>query len=1811
MAKRSLNRRRHSSRRQRTLTGLQPLEARQLLASDFSLQLLHASDLEGGVDAISDAPHFAAIVESLEADAQNDGRGSLLLSAGDNFIGGPFFSASGDGDLQTPLREAAQTLFNEPGLTNIRADGGRVDISIMNILEFDASALGNHEFDFGTDTLGGLMGTDIRGASLGDVRWLGAQFPYLSANLDFSGDPNLAGLFTSEVLATTDYQADLSDLPATAAHPKIAPATIADVDGESVAIVGATTQLISQISSPGGTVSNAGNTNDMQALADVLNPVIADIVDGDDDIAGNDDDVDKVILVSHLQQISLEEELAGLLNGVDVIVAGGSDTLLADSQDTLRAGDVAEGTYPLQTSNADNDPTLIVSTDGEYSYVGRLVVDFDENGVLIPEMLDSDVSGVFATDEAGTLAVTGAADIALAIAGSSKATEVNKLVEAVRGVVTAKDSEILGVTDVFIEGRRSEVRTQETNLGNLTADANLATAQQFDSTVMVSIKNGGGIRAAIGSIDGLSGEKLPTAANPDAGKEAGEVSQLDIENALRFDNGLTVMTVTAAELKRLIEHGVAATDAAGNATPGQFPQIGGARFSFDPNRPELILDGDANVLQEGERVRSLALVNEAGETVDVLVQDGQLIGNPDREIRIVTLDFLAGIFSSSPAIGGDGYPFPAYGEDVVHLDGAGLGDGVSSVFTTGREQDALAEYLLANHNPAGGTAPYRDSETSPLQDQRIQNLALTQDTILTPSVVDSFKISVAGTFETGVFDESAAEIVAHDPQTQRVFFTNSDANEIGVLDIADPSSPIALDPITFPSGTGGVNSVAVSGGIVAVAVEAPTHTDPGGVLFYNVDGDFLGSVTVGALPDSLTFSPDGMKVVVAGEGEPDDLEDENPAIDPMGTISVIDLARLRRDGFITAFDVTTLDFTAFDGQEDDLRAAGVRIFPGRDASRDLEPEYATVSPDGTRAFVTLQEANSVAVVDLTVPAIIEIQPLGVKDHSQPGNGLDPSDRDDSIAIAPHPVFGLYMPDALTSFEVGGQTYYATANEGDSRDFDEDRIKDIDLDPVAFPNADDLQEDEVLGRLTISNIDGDIDGDGDFDQLFTYGARSFTIFDSSGNVVFDSGDQFEQLTAQLIPDLFNSSNDENEFDSRSDAKGPEPEAITTGVIGDRMYAFIGLERTGGVFVYDITSPAEATFVQYINNRDANAVDIEDAGDLGVEDLKFVSGSDSPNGQPLLLASNEVSGSVTIFQLGQSVLDVELRAVATPSVSGSTSLPDVITTSPVGGTYYVEAWVQDFDNQFSGLAGGQIDVRYNTDVTDAVAVSNEDYDLLPSGSIDDAAGLVDDLGGGTLQTGQGLAPNWVRLGYFEVVATASGTATYTLAPGSLPFARFGGGNLDIGSVDLTDVESVQHVQTAMLDLAVVRQDSVLDSEGRVPELPASAGYVHEWESFTTEVYLTPQANTQAVTAVAFDLSYNTSLTSAWAFEPAGGFTLAGTANVDDASGSVGNVSLVADDAIEAGGPILLGRVRFSPGAGDDAPVDEANNHIGPYDLGLMIQNATVTSGNLVGSPGVGQSPATGMWAVPYDADDSDRVDFADFSVFASVFGAAVTSPNSLAAWADFDGSGLVDYDDLDLFEANHELTDADGGFVQFSDQYPTPELAEDGEEIIPASVEAQARLAAFGPFTNQQASTDVNADGYVTALDALIVINALNETAGAESRAFLDVNDDGYTSAVDALRVINDLNESGVNGGAGAESIVATPSPTTTTPSAEDVDQLLGQVEEQARKQLGLATDQPIDFASLAQLELGSETEREDLEQVLESLSFDQGKLRLLS
>ncbi|MBW4476746.1 MAG: choice-of-anchor I family protein [Tolypothrix brevis GSE-NOS-MK-07-07A] len=226
---------------------------------------------------------------------------------------------------------------------------------------------------------------------------------------------------------------------------------------------------------------------------------------------------------------------------------------------------------------------------------------------------------------------------------------------------------------------------------------------------------------------------------------------------------------------------------------------------------------------------------------------------------------------------------------------------------------------------------------------------------------------------------------------------------------------------------------------------------------------------------------------------------------------------------------------------------------------------------------------------------------------------------------------MYMPDAIATFSANGQTYYVTANEGDDRG-ENRRVSSLTLDPTVFPDAATLKQNQNLGRLNVSGIDGDIDGDGDYDKLYAYGTRSFSIRDSQGNLVYDSGDAFEQITAQLFPTNFNASNDNNDFDDRSDNRGPEPEGITVGQVGDRTYGFIGLERVGGVMVYDITNPASPQFVQYLNNRDfSQNVQLAAAGDLGPEGLTFVSAADSPTGLPLLVVTNEISGSTTTYAI----------------------------------------------------------------------------------------------------------------------------------------------------------------------------------------------------------------------------------------------------------------------------------------------------------------------------------------------------------------------------------------------------------------------------------------------------------------------------------------------------------------------------------------------------------------------------------------------------
>lgn len=486
-------------------------------------------------------------------------------------------------------------------------------------------------------------------------------------------------------------------------------------------------------------------------------------------------------------------------------------------------------------------------------------------------------------------------------------------------------------------------------------------------------------------------------------------------------------------------------------------------------------------------------------------------------------------------------------------------------------------------------------------------------------------LTKVGGYQSGIFDDSAAEIVAYDSRSKRLFVTNSGQKALDILSLEDVTQPTKLHSVDL-SPWGAPNSVAVHQGLVAVAVENINKQEKGLVLFLDIFGTELGMIDVGALPDMLCFSPDGLTLLVANEGEPNDSYD----LDPEGSISVLDLS----EG-IGSLTVKHLVFSDIDPESLD---PSVRIFgPKASVAQDLEPEYITFSVDGSTAWVTLQENNALAIVDVLSGEVRAIVGLGFKNHAFTKNGLDASNKDDAINIQSWPVKGMYLPDAIGSFSVEGETYLVTANEGDSRDYDgfseEERVGKLSLDPETFPLAKDLQDNAALGRLKVTTTLGDTDGDGDFDELYSYGARSFSVWDSDGKRVYDSGDFLERKLAELLPNDFNSTNDENgSFDNRSDDKGPEPEGLVIGTINGTPILFLGLERIGGVMAFDLSHPAEPRFLSYVTSRDfTGKAEDGTAGDLGPEGMVFIPALNSPNGKNLLVVSFEVSGSIAVYEI----------------------------------------------------------------------------------------------------------------------------------------------------------------------------------------------------------------------------------------------------------------------------------------------------------------------------------------------------------------------------------------------------------------------------------------------------------------------------------------------------------------------------------------------------------------------------------------------------
>jgi len=480
---------------------------------------------------------------------------------------------------------------------------------------------------------------------------------------------------------------------------------------------------------------------------------------------------------------------------------------------------------------------------------------------------------------------------------------------------------------------------------------------------------------------------------------------------------------------------------------------------------------------------------------------------------------------------------------------------------------------------------------------------------------DAATFAEIGSFDVG--EVGAAEISAFDPLTKRLFVVKNEnedvagktpVNQIEVIDLTDPSNMKSIGIISITPFGGAVNSVAVHDGKLAAAIQDKTKQANGKVVVFKTsDYSKIAEVTVGSLPDMVTFSPDGKYIMSANEGEPS----ADYTNDPSGTISIISLNE--------NYAVTTIDFASMEGQKTALMQKGFRIFgPGLNFVKDIEPEYIAISSDSKTAWVTLQENNGIAKIDIASKTISNIFPLGFKDYNLTGNEIDQSDVNSDTKIpyvaAKWNVKGVYMPDAVAVLETNGIPYLFTANEGDAREYAgyseifRIKSKDVKLDALIFPNAVDLKKDEQLGRLNITTSLGDIDGDGDLDELYSFGARSFSVWNgNTGAQVFDSKNELDaKCVAEKVYD-----------DLRSDDKSVEPEGITIGTVGNKKIAFVGMERADAVAVYDVTIPTAPAFLQLLKCGDAP------------EGVLFIPAKNSPTKKSLLVVSSEGDGVLKVY------------------------------------------------------------------------------------------------------------------------------------------------------------------------------------------------------------------------------------------------------------------------------------------------------------------------------------------------------------------------------------------------------------------------------------------------------------------------------------------------------------------------------------------------------------------------------------------------------
>jgi hypothetical protein len=540
----------------------------------------------------------------------------------------------------------------------------------------------------------------------------------------------------------------------------------------------------------------------------------------------------------------------------------------------------------------------------------------------------------------------------------------------------------------------------------------------------------------------------------------------------------------------------------------------------------------------------------------------------------------------------------------------------------------------------------------------------------TPTPTNELNMSLLSSFSNGTAGTNSAEIVAYDSSNFRLYIANSIGRKLDIVDFSNPATPVLLNSISvIPYGN--INSVAVHNGIVALAIENINPQTNGLIVFLDADGNFINQVTVGAMPDMITFNKDYTKILTANEGEPN----STYSADPEGSISVVDLTG--GIASLTDLNVTNIGFTDYNAQAASLIAQGIRIFStSASVAQDLEPEYITVSTDNTKAFVAIQENNAMAVIDLATATIDTIYALGYSDYSS-GNGMDASDQSGSVLIGTTPVKGAYMPDAIAYSTINGQGYVFSANEGDSREFgsvvDAARISTLILDSAAFPDQNILKNNKFIGRLNGLRYSGDTDNDGDLDVIHTMGGRSFSIWNAStGQLVFDSKDLIEQITSThpATAAFFNASNSTGAatLKNRSDDKGPEPEGVATAFIDGSSYLFVSLERVGGVLTFNVDDPANPIYVGYYNNRTTAG----SGPDLGAEGIIRISAEASPNGNEIVILANEVSSTLSIYQINTcaQLSGAEMVASNDTICAGETT---VLSFQPTTGTTF--DWIKN--------------------------------------------------------------------------------------------------------------------------------------------------------------------------------------------------------------------------------------------------------------------------------------------------------------------------------------------------------------------------------------------------------------------------------------------------------------------------------------------------------------------------------------------------------